>query len=42
MEDSKAAVQAASALMSYIFARQGDFAGYAPAEADMVAKGSIL
>lgn len=42
MEDSDSAVQAAAALMSYVFARQGDFAGYAPAEADMVAKGSIL
>lgn len=41
MEDGTAAVRAASALMSYIFARQGDFAGYAPAQADMVANGGI-
>lgn len=41
LEDGEAAVRAASGLMSYIFRRQGDFAGYAPAEADMVAKGSI-
>ena len=42
MKDSEAAVRAATALMSYIFARQGDFAGYAPAEADMAANGTIL
>lgn len=42
MEDSESAVHAATALMSYIFSRQGDFAGYAPAEADMVANGSIM
>lgn len=41
MVDEDAAVQAAAKLMSYIFARQGDFAGYAPAEADMAANGSI-
>ena len=41
MADSEAAVQASIGLMSYIFNRQGDFAGYAPAEADMVANGSI-
>lgn len=41
LEDGDGAVRAASSLMSYIFSRQGDFAGYAPAEADMVAKGSI-
>lgn len=41
LADWEAAVQAASAFMSYIFARQGDFAGYAPAEADMVANGGI-
>lgn len=41
LEDGDAAVRAAAELMSYIFRRQGDFAGYAPAEADMVAKGSI-
>ena len=42
MEDDSAAVRAATALMSYIYSRQGDFAGYAPAEADMVANGSIM
>lgn len=42
MEDEGTAVRAASSLMSYIFSRQGDFAGYAPAEADMVANGEIL
>lgn len=42
MEDEGAAVRAATAFMSYISSRQGDFAGYAPAEADMVANGEIL
>lgn len=42
MEDGEAAVRAGTALMSYIFARQGDFTGYAPAEADMVGRGSIM
>ncbi|MBD5098751.1 MAG: DUF4358 domain-containing protein [Clostridiales bacterium] len=42
MADSDSAVRAATALMSYTFTRQGDFAGYAPAEADMVANGGIL
>ena len=42
MADSGSAVRAATALMNYIFSRQGDFAGYAPAEADMVANGSIM
>lgn len=42
LESEDAAVRAATALMSYIFDRQGDFAGYAPAEADMVANGSIM
>lgn len=42
MEDDKAAIRAATAFMSYIFTRQGDFAGYAPAEADMVATGELL
>lgn len=41
MEDEGAAVRAATSLMSYIFERQGDFAGYAPAEADMVARGNV-
>ncbi len=41
LEDENAAVRAATVLMSYISNRQGDFAGYAPAEADMVAKGGI-
>lgn len=42
MEDEGAAVRAATAFMNYISSRQGDFAGYAPAEADMVANGEIL
>ena len=42
MADSGSAVRAASALMTYLFTRQGDFTGYAPAEADMVANGSIM
>lgn len=41
MEDEGAAVRAATTLMSYIFERQGDFAGYAPAQADMVALGGV-
>jgi len=40
--DEEAAVRAASGLMSYISARQGDFAGYAPDQADMVAQGSVM
>lgn len=42
MEDDGAAVRAATAFMNYISDRQGDFTGYAPAEADMVANGEIL
>ena len=42
MEDSTAAAQAVTALEDYIANRQGDFVGYAPAEADMVANGSII
>lgn len=42
MEDEGAAVRAASSLMSYISNRQGDFVGYAPKEADMVANGGIM
>ncbi|MDE6261015.1 MAG: DUF4358 domain-containing protein [Oscillospiraceae bacterium] len=42
MADSDAAVRAAAALMSYTSTRQGDFAGYAPNQADMAANGSIL
>lgn len=42
MEDNESAVRAATVLMSYIFARQGDFAGYAPAEAEMVASGDVM
>lgn len=42
LADGESAVRAASSLMSYISARQGDFAGYAPAEADMIASGSIM
>lgn len=39
--DEGAAVRAASNLMGYISARQGDFTGYAPDQADMAANGSI-
>lgn len=42
MEDDSAAVRAAAAFMNYITVRQGDFAGYAPAEADMAAGGEIF
>ena len=42
MENEGAAVRAATAFMNYISTRQGDFSGYAPAEADMVANGEIL
>lgn len=41
MEDDGAAVRAATSLMNYISARQGDFAGYAPDQADLAANGSI-
>lgn len=41
MEDDGAAVRAATSLMNYISVRQGDFTGYAPDQADMVAHGSI-
>lgn len=41
MEDEGAAIRAAVGLMNYISARQGDFAGYAPDQADMAANGSI-
>lgn len=41
LEDDDTAVRAATKLMSYIFNRQGDFAGYAPDQADLVANGSI-
>lgn len=39
--DEGAAVRAATEFMTYIFNRQGDFTGYAPDQADMVANGSI-
>ena len=42
MEDEEAAVRAATALMNYTFERQGDFAGYAPDQADMAANGEVL
>lgn len=42
MEDSTTAAQAVTALEAYIANRQGDFVGYAPAEADMVANGRIV
>lgn len=41
-EDVDAAARAAAELESYLDARQGDFAGYAPAEADMAASGKIM
>lgn len=42
MADEDAAVRAATALEDYIFTREGDFTGYAPAEADMAANGEVL
>lgn len=42
MEDDSSAVRAATAFMNYLSVRQGDFAGYAPEEADMAANGEIL
>lgn len=39
--DEGAAVRVATEFMTYIFNRQGDFTGYAPDQADMVASGSI-
>ena len=42
MEDDSAAVRAATAFMNYISTRQGDFAGYAPDEANMAASGEIF
>ena len=42
MEESTTATQAVTALEDYIANRQGDFVGYAPAEADMVANGRII
>ena len=42
MEDSTNAARAVTALENYIADRQGDFVGYAPAEADMVANGRII
>lgn len=42
MEESTTAAQAVTALEDYIANRQGDFAGYAPAEADMIANSSII
>lgn len=41
MEDESAAVRAAAALMTYTYGRQGDFAGYAPEQADMVGRASV-
>ena len=35
------AVRAAAVLMTYIFNRQGDFAGYAPEQVDLIANGGI-
>ncbi len=40
--DEEAAVRTASDLKSYISTRQGDFAGYAPDQADMVAQGIVM
>lgn len=42
MEDADSAVRAAEALESYRNTRQGDFAGYAPEEADMAASGRVM
>lgn len=42
MADDGTAVRAATAFMNYISARQGDFTGYAPDEANMAANGEIL
>lgn len=42
MKDEGAAVRAATSLMNYISNRQGDFAGYAPDQANMVANGGII
>ncbi len=42
MADEDAAARAASCLTDYMFGRQGDFTGYAPAEADMAANGSVM
>ena len=42
MENDGAAVRAATAFMNYMSARQGDFTGYAPDQADMAANGEIL
>lgn len=41
MEDEEAAARAADALADYRADRQGDFAGYAPAEAELAARGSV-
>lgn len=41
LADESAAVRAASSLMTYIFNRQKDFAGYAPDQENMVINGSI-
>ena len=41
MGDEDAAARAAEALKGYLTAREGDFTGYAPAEADMAANGEI-
>ena len=41
LENQDEATQAVAALTSYISGRQGDFAGYAPEQADMVSNGEI-
>ena len=41
LDNEDKAAQAAALLASYIFSRQGDFAGYAPEQADLVANGGI-
>ena len=41
LENDDEAVRAATLLMTYIFNRQGDFAGYAPEQVDMIANGGI-
>jgi len=41
MEDESAAARAANALGDYRFARMGDFAGYAPEQADLAGRGQV-
>ena len=41
-QDEQAAARAGEALAGYLTTREGDFTGYAPAQADMAANGRIL